>query len=118
MSSTSTLTPSDVVRGLFDATDAKDTAAKLAFISDDIQVRFGNAEPVVGRDAFCETSDAFNASLLAVDHEIQSLLEDSAQNMVVAELLLHYTRLDEAKLTLPCCTVFRLRDGLIADYRI
>ena len=38
--------------------------------------------------------------------------------MVVAELLLHYTRLDEAKLTLPCCTVFRLRDGLIADYRI
>jgi len=29
----------------------------------------------------------------------------------------HYTRHDSRVVTLPCCNVFRLRDGLIAEYR-
>lgn len=30
----------------------------------------------------------------------------------------HYQRLDGAELTLPCCNVFRFREGLIHDHRI
>jgi ketosteroid isomerase-like protein len=37
---------------------------------------------------------------------------------VIAELRVHYRRLDGAELTLPCCNVFRLRDGAVADYRV
>ena len=29
----------------------------------------------------------------------------------------HYTRLDRGQVTIPCCNVFRLRDGLVAEYR-
>jgi ketosteroid isomerase-like protein len=28
-----------------------------------------------------------------------------------------YTRLDGGEVTLPCCNVFRIRDGLVAEYR-
>ena len=33
------------------------------------------------------------------------------------ERYVHYTRHDSNVVTLPCCNVFRLRDGLIAEYR-
>jgi hypothetical protein len=35
----------------------------------------------------------------------------SELDAVIAELRVHYTRLDGTKLTLLCCNVFRLRDG-------
>ena len=35
----------------------------------------------------------------------------------IAEFDVHYTRLDGGEVTLPCCNVFRLRDGLVAEYR-
>ena len=33
-------------------------------------------------------------------------------------MTVHYERLDGQRLSLPCANIFRLRDGLIADYRI
>jgi ketosteroid isomerase-like protein len=35
---------------------------------------------------------------------------------VVTQLAVHYTRLDGGEVTLPCCNVFRLRDGKVAEY--
>jgi len=37
---------------------------------------------------------------------------------VIAELKVHYGRLDGSELTLPCCNVFRMRDGAVADHRV
>jgi hypothetical protein len=42
----------------------------------------------------------------------------SDRDALIAELEVDYTRLDGRELTLACCTVFRLRDGLVADYRV
>jgi limonene-1,2-epoxide hydrolase len=39
------------------------------------------------------------------------------KSVLIAEFDVHYTRLDEGEVTLPCCNVFRLRDGLVAEYR-
>jgi ketosteroid isomerase-like protein len=36
---------------------------------------------------------------------------------LVTELDVHYTRLDGGQVTLPCCNVFRLRDGSVAEDR-
>jgi ketosteroid isomerase-like protein len=38
-------------------------------------------------------------------------------NAAIVEFDVHYTRHDGNLVTLPCCNVFRLRDGLIAEYR-
>jgi ketosteroid isomerase-like protein len=38
-------------------------------------------------------------------------------DVFVTELEVHYTRLDGGQVTLPCCNVFRFRDGSVAEYR-
>jgi ketosteroid isomerase-like protein len=113
--------PSDaatLVERIFAATDAKDTAAKLELVTDDVVLMFGNAEPVRGRDGFARTSDEFNASLDSVRHEITALYDVPDADVVVVELRVHYRRLDGQELTLPCANCFHLRDGRIAEYRI
>lgn len=37
--------------------------------------------------------------------------------MLIAELDVHYARLDGGEVILPCCNVFRLHEGLVAEYR-
>jgi ketosteroid isomerase-like protein len=118
MTSTDTLTPAEVIRGLFAATDAKDTHAKLKLVTDDVRLTFANAGTTVGHDAFRKASDDFNASLDTVRHEITSMFELPDDGVVITELVVRYRRLDGAELALPCCNVFRLRDGRVADYRI
>jgi ketosteroid isomerase-like protein len=36
---------------------------------------------------------------------------------LIAELEVHYIRLDGREVSVPCCNVFRLRNGSVADYR-
>jgi ketosteroid isomerase-like protein len=112
-----TLTPADLVREVFAATDRQDVDANAALMHDDVELRFGNNDPVVGKAAFIEMSHGFHASLASIRHEITSLWT-VADDIVITEMLVHYERLDGERLTLPCANVFRLRDGLIADYRI
>jgi ketosteroid isomerase-like protein len=42
----------------------------------------------------------------------------SVDDVVITEMAVDYERLDGRKVTLPCCNVFRVRDGLISDYRV
>ena len=108
-------TPTDRVRRMFAAFDAKDVATLTAFVTDDVQLRLGNAEPVHGRFAFTEAVNAFIASVGSFRHQVLNVWSDG--DAVIAEFNVHYTRLDGGQVTLPCCNVFRLRDGLIAEYR-
>jgi ketosteroid isomerase-like protein len=111
------LSPETRVRELFATTDAKDIAANATHVTDDVELRFGNNDPVVGKDAYIAMSEEFYASLASLRHEIHSLwtVDD---DIVITEMTVHYERLDGQRLSLPCANIFRLRDGLIADYRI
>jgi ketosteroid isomerase-like protein len=111
------LSPETRVRELFATTDAKDIAANATHVTDDVELRFGNNDPVVGKDAYIAMSEEFYASLASLRHEIHSLwtVDD---DFVITEMTVHYERLDGQRLSLPCANIFRLRDGLIADYRI
>jgi ketosteroid isomerase-like protein len=111
------LTPETTIRELFAATDAKDVVANAAYVADDIELRFGNNEPVVGKAAYEAMSKEFYASLKSLRHEIHSLWTED-DDVVITEMTVHYERLDGRQLSLPCANVFRLRDGLVADYRI
>jgi ketosteroid isomerase-like protein len=113
---TLTVSPSDYARDLFAALDARDVQALAALMTDDVHLRLGNAEPVKGKQAFIAASEAFNASVTAVRHHVLHVWNDG--DALVAQLDVHYTRLDGQELTLPCCNVFRLRDGLVADYLV
>jgi ketosteroid isomerase-like protein len=110
------VSPTDLVRGVLAALDAKDPAAITAQMTDDVRMRLGNADLVDGKAKFLEATEAFVASIEAIRHQITSMW--SFDDVVIAEMDVHYERLDGRKVTLPCCNVFRVRDGLVSDYRV
>ena len=59
---------------------------------------------------------ALPISVARFRHVVTNVWSD--REALIAELEVHYTRLDGAQLTLPVCNVFRLRDGSVADYRV
>ena len=110
------VTPQDLVRGVFAALDAKDPDAVTVRVTDDVRMRLGNTDVVEGKAKFREATAAFLASIAAISHDITAMW--SVDDVVIAEMSVHYERLDGRKVTLPCCNVFRVRDGLVSDYRV
>src|SRR6266581_8621873 len=109
------MTASDHIRMIFATFDAKDVSALAAFMTDDVRLRLGNAEAVQGKPAFVAAVSAFLDSVAGFRHDVLDIWSDG--DTVIAEFDVHYTRLDGSEVTLPCCNVFRLRDGLVAEYR-
>jgi ketosteroid isomerase-like protein len=101
---------------IFAAFDAKDYTGLASWVTDDVRLQIGNAPVVDGKANFVEALQAFFGSVASVRHTITNVWSDA--DAVIAELSVQYTRLDGAELTLPCCNVFRVRDGAVADYRV
>jgi ketosteroid isomerase-like protein len=111
-----TLSPLHHVQAIFAAFDAKDIRALAALMTDDVRLQIGNADVVNGKPEFVEALQTFVVSVASFRHTITNVWTDA--DAVIAELKVRYTRLDGTELTLPCCNVFRLRDGAVADYRV
>jgi ketosteroid isomerase-like protein len=103
-------------QAIFAAFDAKDVAALAALMTDDVRLQLGNADIVNGKAEFVEALETFFVSVAGFRHAVVNVWSDL--DVVIAELKVHYTRLDGTGVTLPCCNVFRLRDGAVADYRV
>jgi ketosteroid isomerase-like protein len=116
MSHDITVSPYEQVREIFSAFDAKDVPALAALMTDDVRLRLGNAPMVEGKTAFIEAVAAFVGSVAQFHHDIVNVWSD--EDALIAELEVHYTRLDGGEIILPCCNVFRLRNGSVADYRV
>jgi ketosteroid isomerase-like protein len=106
---------SDQLANVFRAFDAQDVPTLVASVTEDVQLRLGNAPMTQGRSAFIDAVNAFHSSVAGVHHEILDVYSDG--DVAVVEFAVHYTRLDGKSVTLPCCNVFRIRDGLISAYR-
>jgi ketosteroid isomerase-like protein len=103
-------------QAIFAAFDAKDVAALAELMTDDVRLQLGNSDIVEGKAAFMRELRAFFGSVADVRHTVTNVWSDL--DAVIAELKVHYTRLDGTEVTLPCCNVFRLHDGAVADYRV
>ncbi|MEN3282153.1 MAG: hypothetical protein V7607_3293 [Solirubrobacteraceae bacterium] len=105
----------DRARAIFAAFDAQDVSALSSFMTDDVRLHLGNAEPVEGKPAFVEAVNGFFASVAGFRHDVINVWSDG--DTLIAQLDVHYVRLDGGEVDVPCCNVFRLRDGSVADYR-
>ena len=108
-------TLSEQLRRVFATFDAQDVSTLAEFMTDDVQLQLGNEKMVNGKAAFVDAVNAFLGSIVGVRHEILRVYSD--RDAAIVEFDVHYTRQDGDVVTLPCCNVFRLRDGLIAEYR-
>ena len=105
------------VREILAALDSGDVDALLRHVTDDVRLRFGNAEVVTGRSAFEAASHDFVQSIAAIRHEVLDLWEVEG-GTVIAVMRVHYKRLDGRELSLPCCNLFGTRAGRVYDYRV
>ena len=87
-----------------------------AHLAEDVRFRFGNAEPVHGREAVRDVWAGFCQTVDGVRHEPVEQWESGAAT--IAESDVTYTRKDGTTVTVPVVTIYRSEDGLIQDYRV
>ncbi len=101
---------------LFADIDSMQPERFAAHLSSNVMMRFGNADPIHGRDAVREAWAAFCQDLNGVEH---GLVEQwTVDGTTIVEAKVTYTRGDDSQVTVPVVTIYRERDGEIDDYRI
>jgi ketosteroid isomerase-like protein len=105
-------------KNLFDDIDSMDADRYAAHLAEDVVMRFGNAEPVHGRQAVRDTWASFCTGIAGVSHDLIDQWEEGPAT--IAESNVTYTRNDGSTVTVPVVTIYRSNrdDGLIDDYRI
>ena len=101
---------------LFDDIDSMEPERFTAHLADDVTMRFGNAEPIHGRDAVHDVWAGFCEGIDGVSHALVEQWESGSGT--VWRPTVTYTRKDGGTVTVPVVTIYRERDGEIADYRI
>ena len=104
------------IGGLFAAIDAQDSAAFVAYLSDDAIFRFGSAPAVQGRSAVQAAVEAFFGSIAGLSHDIHKALRDG--RTLVCEGEVTYTRHDGSTIAIPFADVFEYAGDKIAEYKI
>jgi ketosteroid isomerase-like protein len=107
----------ELVRTLIGAVDAADHSAIAALTASDVHFRFGNATPTDTQAELLAAAQSFRDAIADLRHTILDLWE-VGDGMVVALMDVYYRRLDGRELTLPCCNVFGVHNGVVNDYRI
>jgi len=94
-----------------DAMDQMDAAGFAAVFTDDAWLRFGNADPVVGKAAIEAALAHFFAGFLSLRHEFRGIAAHG--DTLFLEATVTYTRHDAGIVSVPSMTVFNMieRDG-------
>ena len=106
----------DWMKELFAAIDREDPDGFVAFLTEDGSFRFGNAPAVEGRENVREAVAGFFDSIGGLSHEVIGAWEDG--DTTICEMRVTYTRKDGGIVEVPAANIFRMRDGLVHDYRI
>ena len=101
---------------LFADIDAMAPDAFAQHLAEDAVMRFGNADPVHGRDAIRDVWGGFCAGIDGVSHAVVEQWAVGEATIVEADVT--YTRKDGSQVTVPVVTIYRAPGELIADYRV
>ncbi|HEX6965346.1 MAG TPA: nuclear transport factor 2 family protein [Gemmatimonadaceae bacterium] len=88
------------------AVDHKDADGFAAAFAPDAWLRFGNAEPVLGRDAIRTAIAQFFTAFVALRHESRGAWLDG--DTLFLEAVVTYTRHDQRQVSVHAVTIFRL----------
>ena len=110
----------DDVREFFATIDRSDAAGFTERFAPNGRLAFGNAPPVVGRDAIHEAIAAFFGTISALRHDITGIWRgrDRGLEVVCVEATVTYSLEDGRSVSLPSNSTLRLDGDTIRDYRI
>ena len=101
---------------LFVSIDSRQTRKFVGFLSEDAMFRYGSNPEVHGREAIAATVDYVFTTFRASLHELQRHWE--VADCRIAQGIVTYTRLDDAKVSLPFCNVLTMRGEIASRYEI
>jgi hypothetical protein len=102
---------------MFADIDRMDAHAWASYLSPDAVMRFGNADPVYGREGCRDALAGFYAQIDGLRHDIVEQWEHGAATIVEANVT--YSRTDGHEVTVPVVTIYRTdSQDLISDYRV
>jgi ketosteroid isomerase-like protein len=102
---------------MFADIDRMDADAWAAYLSEDVTMRFGNAEETHGRQVARDGLAGFYELIDGVSHSVREQWEVPPATIVESDVT--YTRQDGHAVTVPCVTIYRVNDeDLISDYRV
>ena len=102
---------------LFTDIDSMDPDAFAQYLAPAVTMRFGNAEPLVGRDACRAAWAGFCTLVDGVHHDVRNVWE--VADTTIAETDVSYTRRDGRTVTVPVVTVYHVdADDAIDSYRV
>ena len=107
---------SDWAKRYYSAVDSMNVEEFTALHTEDVRLRFGNAETVVGRDAVVGGIVGFWGSIKGLRHNFVQTWDEG--DVEIVEALIDYTRHDGKVVTLPCTSILRKRGDLVQDLRI
>ncbi len=106
----------DRITRLFQSIDNREVDAFLAFLSADVLFRFGNAQPVKGKEGVRTAVNGFFGSIKALRHEVLDAWQQ--EDAVICHGIVTYTRHDSSTLRVPFANIFKIDAGLIKEYLI
>jgi ketosteroid isomerase-like protein len=109
------------VLDLFGAIDAMDAPAVAKAFAPDGRFRFGNTEPVVGRDHVEQSMSGFFSMIAGLTHEVTGVWSGRSEGGEVTsvEAEVTYRRKDGTHTeALPVTSTIRMEGDQIKDYRI
>jgi len=107
---------SDWVKHYYSVVDSMNVEEFAALHTEDVRLRFGNAETVVGRDAVVQGIANFWGAIKGLRHNFVQTWDEG--DVEIVEALIDYTRHDGKVVTLPCTSILRKRGDLLQDLRI
>jgi ketosteroid isomerase-like protein len=115
----STKVRAEIISDLLAAGDGGDIDRLLVYLTDDVQLVFGNADAIEGKEAIKMMSHQFMSGFKRVRHEIHNIWHTADDpDILIAQMTVHYAKFDDSIVSLPCLNVFRMNADLVSDYRI
>ena len=105
----------DVVN-VFSDIDAFNPDAFVTHLTPDVVFRFGNADPVTGREAVREAVAGFFSTIDGLTHHIRNVWEFGATTIVQIDV--EYRRKDGKTVTVPNADILVYDGELVRDWRI
>jgi ketosteroid isomerase-like protein len=102
---------------MFADIERMDAHAWAQYMAPDAVMRWGNEEPIYGREACRAAAAALYARIDGVRYDLVELWEHGEATIVEANIT--YTRFDGLQVTVPLVTIYRTdANDLISDYRV
>jgi hypothetical protein len=109
--------PNEMTQRVFKTVDSMQPDSIADLLAEDARMVFGNAEPLVGREAITAGVQGFFSTINGLQHRIVKDWHIGADT--IAETEVTYRRLDDKNVSVPVVSIWHTRDdGLISDYRV